>query len=122
MKGGVGERVPRAYRNLEDARRKSALTNPDYVVIYGAPVKRGTPLPRDGLRPQLSSEDRGRAQAEISGELSGAGQSLASLLYHSRGAPARVSPRPHNPLELHIVLRVWVLEPKSQTRETNQQI
>lgn len=54
--------------NLEDARRKLALTNFDYFIIYikfkkGAPVKRSITLPRDTLWPQLLLE--GQAWAEV---------------------------------------------------------
>ena len=64
---GRREKV-KSLSNLEDARRKLALTNFDYFIIYikfkkGAPVKRSTPLPRDTLSPQLPLE--GQARAEV---------------------------------------------------------
>lgn len=82
-------------QNLEPARRKLALTNFDYIIIYikfkkGAPVKRGVPLPRDILWPQLPLEEQ--AQTDVSvvhcQEL---GRPGFPGLCHGRGAPALFS-------------------------------
>lgn len=78
------DRGSQTCQNLEDARRKLALTNFDYFIIYiklkkkGAPVRRSTPLPRDTLCPQLLLG--GQAQANRSVCCHGAGQGTASLL------------------------------------------
>lgn len=66
---GEGKREEvKSVTNLEDARRKLALTNFEYFIIYikfkkGAPVKRSMPLPRDTLWPQLALEKQAQAEA-----------------------------------------------------------
>lgn len=82
LKGKVEERGLRACQNLEDARRKLALTNFDEFIIY-IKLKKGLQLKGAYLSPGIPCghsslwKDKPRQGC---GKLSGAGQGSASLL------------------------------------------